>query len=702
MSFLETHEKRLLRARNSSKNRNHDKLNNHVNGQSEAEKPRRSSRGLRQSLPHKEAGSDEVVFIISTKNIRKKLNFKENAFAGDQSPRKRARYNKQQCFAYVAVYDNRGSHGMAEPVVTKTQGCTLLSRERSDGSKWVDIELDQPFKITAKELFVPNMDKRGRRQPGVSMGVKYFLELKIQPCDEMDEMWPPIPLLSTGNSVFKSDLMRQGLQEAQGMLCALYKGLPESSSPGTGWPVSFLYGGTTFNTKYSLEVDASWQQVPQEDNIFAVLDIEPRSSKRKTGQSPDNSTTPELNNQLKPNVRVKYLWDVQNTRELGRALPIRAPLRTPSKTSSSRVLPQSVKQENIVVDGFECPICSAFKAKRLNQLLLHLPNNHLGYDFIVLNEDRRQSDGNIHEVTIRVRATRSTSEEPSGLEPKTTEIIHCTPAFDSESDPFDNEAHLSGDTRWTQHAGRKIYNEQPSATKLFATKSRDTPGSSIEDVQDMPLPIRKRHKPIRSRTAANLPLYRSISHRPIRLSESDLSETDDDVDTDWLTQRQMDVIDESTALSAPAKEFRKRWDRHIIDERYPHSKYLPDTLKRFVKKNLDWLRGKDMYIQFRLLCDQLHNSRFITMQTVEVCSEWIGFDWSANTRDKSTIASHGNEIEKKMHEDAERALTDRYWEQSTPDSDTCPACQRTLFGAARRSVACTNSVSPRCRSRSWY
>ena len=61
--------------------------------------------------------------------------------------------------------------------------------------------------------------------------------------------------------------------------------------------------------------------------------------------------------------------------------------------------------------------------------------------------------------------------------------------------------------------------------------------TSAEEVEEIPVPERKRFKVIPSRTRNHTAFFRSVSHRPMRLDESPLSESDDDMDDSWIRQK---------------------------------------------------------------------------------------------------------------------------------------------------------------------
>ena len=69
-----------------------------------------------------------------------------------------------------------------------------------------------------------------------------------------------------------------------------------------------------------------------------------------------------------------------------------------------------------------------------------------------------------------------------------------------------------------------------------------------------------------------------------------MSESDDNVDEEWIKDAQDAVIDDFTDL--------KLWDRHIFEERPAAARYMPSVLGRFVRKHRQQIAETELLVEF--------------------------------------------------------------------------------------------------------
>jgi len=220
-------------------------------------------RSLRQSLG-KVHEDQSAVLSLDLRNIRKKLNWKENKSYSDARPRKRARLETSLCHAHLSIWDNSPGKEQLDPLVSETEVCEIITpRAELDpvAGKYLELKLENPFVIAAKKLRVPV--KKGK-ETVLDFASNYFLEIKLVPT-RSDDTWPPIPLLgkSEGDQSRKlGALVKENLQDS---LLLRYQHLPQPPESDSPLSVFYLNEGVTFRTKYGVEVDAKWmcpEQLP--------------------------------------------------------------------------------------------------------------------------------------------------------------------------------------------------------------------------------------------------------------------------------------------------------------------------------------------------------------------------------------------------------------------------------------------------------
>ena len=589
--------------------------------------PPRSTR-LRDQLIEKFHQQDaELVFDV--RSIRRKLNYRENL---DQRPRKLLKREAIDCRCYFAVWDNRQGHRQLEPILKRSEVCLVTPADTASDAHAVDIDLEGPFRVPAREFFVPLVDKNGHVARW-AIGDKYLLEIKIIPC-HTSELWPPIPILSKSEDSLMRDFgKRNDLAFIEGMLISNYTNLPHAPPDDVPLNIAFDQGGRTFKTKYGLEVNAEWTyphaydaRIKKEEEIMAsrrekeekadALCLSIESGRNAKARRPRLSE-PKLPSPFKPKVKVSYIWDIETQ------TPVPRDFRTVS------------------LEGLQCPVCHTPESPSLKRLQFHFCNNHDKYKFSIESKEHDPSIKRLVSVTIRVEVAEI-------VRPRAANHVKDEREFSWERPerPFDIDAYVSGEQSWAGALPRRrtaTTQSQPASTltptisiQSAAVLRRDTFRSSI-DVPEIPLPVHKKFQIPKSKTRRKTSFYRSINHRATETGEK-LSETDDDIDDDWLIKRQRDTIDDTKGLSRAEKEFRQRWNAHVISEGCPGARYTSDSLVRFVRRNAAWLRGDDhdldMFAQFQDLATKLTERGVIDSRVLNDCSRMIrdrGDSWRKET-----------------------------------------------------------------------
>ncbi|ETI24448.1 hypothetical protein G647_03817 [Cladophialophora carrionii CBS 160.54] len=516
---------------------------------------------------YQQAGAE---LILDLSNIRKKLNFKTNSLDDGERPAKRQKRDSVRCLCHLTVWDNRDGFA-AVPLTSKSSYCWVTGAENGAHGHFVDIELDKPFIVRAAEIRVPVTTKNVSALEVID---KYFLEFKIIPC-KAGSRWPPMPILGKSDGDhFGHDIKQDGSEELQGAIVARYTHLPTPPDINVPLSVFFLHEGRTYRTKYGLQVISAWQKadagrVEQESrglNLDSFLRDQP------DGIHPHGKAK---NQQLEP--LVAFLQE--------KSLPKPVPQTQPEVcySFSGRFAQRpDVAQEfrNATVRGYQCPVCTATRCRKLEELQFHLTTMHTKYTFSV-KPRIDPATNEVCQVHIKVdQPKRSTARK--GADNGEMSWVAPTSAFDLRG-------FMSGDHSWV--GGPAPIKVQPS--------SRPTIGYPLaEDVPDFRLSNRKKIKPIplETRGADDGPeyMYTSVSNRPVSPDEDPRSESDDEIDNEWQIAMQMerlDLIAERGNWSPYERELAKRWDRHRMEEQLEHPAYISNSLIRFARKHRQWLRN---------------------------------------------------------------------------------------------------------------
>jgi VEFS-Box of polycomb protein len=575
--------------------------------------PPRSTR-LRDQLIEKFHQADaELIFDV--RSIRRKLNYRENL---DERPRKRVKREAVQCRCYLAVWDNREGHRQLEPILKRSEDCVVLPADTASDAHAAQIELESPFRVPAREFFVPIVDGNGEFSKW-AIGDRYLLEIKIIPCNR-SELWPPMPILSKSEESLTRDLVRKkDIAFTDGMLISNYTNLPHTPPVGVPLNVAFDQGGRTFKTKYGLEINAEWTyphvyeaKLKKENQILAKqIEEEERSDPlcRSIGRQSAKirrakPSEPSINQAIKPNVNVCYVWDIKT----------KTPVPRESRTIS--------------LGGLHCPVCHIREFANLERLQFHFCNSHDKYRFILEHQEGDPETQKLRCAVFRVEVADIVRPCAANQARDEQEFSWQKPGR-----AFDINSYVSGEQSWvgalprrrtpvatqTQPLSVITTHSQPSQTQAVEPKGLFRPAGEVREIQ---LPVRKKFQVPVARTRKKTSFYRSINHRAMETGEI-LSETDDDVDNDWLIKRHHDAISETNGLTKAEKSFRQRWNAHVISEGSPSGRYVSDLLIRFALSNAAWLQDKDddvdMFVQFQDLAGTLMGRGLIDGRVLKDC-----------------------------------------------------------------------------------
>ena len=582
----------------------------------------------------------DAELVLDLKNIRKKLNFIEQQAAdNDDRPRKRVKRDVVRCQCHVAIWDNRDGFTSPEPIVKRTQLCSITTRDGPFGSKVVDIEMDEPIRIKAAELFVPVTTKGALK---LAIGDKYFLETKIIPRESV-EVWPPISILSKSEGSEIKNLGKKSIETVQGALVSSYANLPQAPASNVPLSVLFVQDGRTFKSKFGLEVSSMWMlpttyetkvKLEREESLdrslFASIVAEKTpQDKRKAGATNGIRAKHEVApRKVAPKkVELCYHWDTTGA-------------------TSSRMMSKVFRTAS--VDGFSCAACRTMECRSLSDLLFHLTTYHHKYKYSVEQEYKDSATGKLVRVVIKVEFADIERKKPlknTTINPD-KEFAWCAPKR-----PFDVDAYIEGDRTWIGAESQKSNKGLKAAFSgtiglMNGAVQRPTGFLPAEEVQAIPTPDRRRFHVVPPLTANKVKtsFFRSISHRAMRLDESPLSESDDDMDDSWIRDKHHERIFEQEDLDVVEKEFWTKWDLHIMAEHFPHGRYISDSLVRFVRENRVWLRQEAIWKELQKLIGELKEHGVVDSRVLAGCFKILWRDDDTNADGAAADDSMGSTI----------------------------------------------------------
>lgn len=577
---------------------------------------RRSSRKFEEQI----YDNDLAELILNLSSIRKLLNFTSNKPEENERPQKRVKKDYFKCQCSLTIWDNRPNLGTSDAIVKRSVFCNLTSTDNGVYGPCVLISLDKPFIIKAGELKVPIV-RDGEASLEIVDG--YFMEVKIIPT-RPDVNWPPIPILGKSDGDHYSGPGRLPSEALAGALVMKYKELPRAPDSNTPLKAFFLYDGVTFKTKYGLEVSAKWRRPSSSTDdlldaqlgVGKVLRHDPPSNIQSARKS---TTTKEAVDSRVPNSDISLVQSVKQRRR-----KVKVVYHFEPNTCRSQGVP--VQYRTAEVAGLVCPACPAFKASDLQELRFHFLSSHHKYNFALGEVIEDELRGELREVIIEVT--------PVPIPKPTSRRIKQEEEFEwvVKATPFDLAAFLDGDTSWLGIVGedsksaRRISPAPVSEVKLLtdpitSRRSQHDGFLSAEDVRDFRKAKRKKHANIKlvRRIDEKVATYSSISHRQTYSSEDPMSDTDDEVEDEWFIQRHLEnlaIAAKEENWNSMKQELFKRWDRHRLEEKLEHTRFLSDSLIRFVRKEKRWLVIADARLEaaFAQLLGELSSARLIGTQ----------------------------------------------------------------------------------------
>jgi hypothetical protein len=547
---------------------------------------------------------DNATLKLDLRNIRKLLNFTTNLPEGEEErPSKRAKIEKDdiQCHCSLTIWDGRGGKDRedAGSLVREQSDCTLTVAKNGNYGPVLHISLLRPFEIEAHRLKV-YVHREGELKK--EMIDDYFLEVNILP-RRKDEKWPYIQLLGPESAAHYSGPNKPPSWESSGALVIKYQGLPKAPDPSTPLKVFFLKDGVLFKTKSGLEVSGVWSRPSPAAALRGApdpfgLDWDkelPSSSSSVPGNDDSGMTTrskrtgPVVRPSRQPKFKLTYCFEPPGDR---------------SSTGNSLR-----KYRTAIMSALTCPGCPGFQAKDLDELRFHFVSSHPKLNFSLINTES---------TPARIEATFEVTPVGTSKNPVSIEGDFF---WAKKASRFDLKAHIQGDKSWfgTQ--------KPPAGMKVdeLSRLRRDNAGFlRPEHVRNFHTSRPKRYPVVRlvRKFDDKTTPYTCLTHRPISEAEETMSDSDDEVDDSWLIERHLEILkiaSEEYEWDPTWLEFCRRWDKHRFEEKLEPTRYLSDSLVRFLRKEKDWLArsGPKLEQVFRDHLKSVLDARFINQSVAD-------------------------------------------------------------------------------------
>lgn len=363
--------------------------------------------------------------------------------------------------------------------------------------------MDDHFYIKASQLYV--QPSRGPIKPW-GLAESYSAQITLNAID-VDEKWPP----------FLSGERPQGRKWREPFYVVLYctlASLPMTS--GISQYDVFLKFDSTTNERsgLSLEVDYGWSQVQSQrsglDHHLARLPTPTLDKEQFSCSRPTYSV-----------LTIYYFRGSVDEKDL----------------QNQYGAPNLRDQHLFSIPGYTCPICDGKKFHNLKFLHLHLITFHDLFHFQVKSKEQTKGLESIIEISVDLSKEQLTARASDHVPD------HRVFRWQKPTTKFDLNTMLKGDWAWL--------NEKKSAS-LIGNYRREPLQSSngisaperkinLYDVQPLPKMGRRKYVVPEARNGVRgLVFVRNKSKRFVHPGE-ELSESDDDVDEEWLKMKHGEV-----------------------------------------------------------------------------------------------------------------------------------------------------------------
>jgi hypothetical protein len=504
-------------------------------------------------------------------------------------PRPDAQRLLLQCRIQARIYQRNSRES---PLHVDMRSGTILQCENSGGRPSFDIKLDQPFHTELSKLLIVREcgsvgeSQRWRR----AMSDRYSLEMTIECLDSDDahqllSKLDSIPTGARGHTVPSNCVLR-----------TFWDALPECPTSGSTLPLLCTTNNTTLPLAYGIEVSMGW--------------IHPESPLVQYNRGLVNAS------------RARHLLTPSASDDLE---------KLPSKWTIRYKFRDGFQVRELTKTSLECVHCgSGIEHSSFARLYLHYTNSHQSWEYRAEGTEWMVSSGMTVVLWIQ------DAETPISTDSSRDRNMNWI----APSCPVDIAAYIYGEGPWInaghnkhrspmKRPGRAMRREISTSLALkpaMAAASARNKGKRHlpEEVKNLPLHVRKTYQ------VPNVPgvtFYRTTSKQAVRCGD-ELSESDEDIDDYWLTQRQRRDLMHLGDHAAVCK-FHELFYVHINEERPSSDIHMQDAVVRFARKYLEQSRDPRWADAMRKKLLQLETGCVITGATVKYCTSLL--DTAANS-----------------------------------------------------------------------
>ena len=483
--------------------------------------------------------------------------------------------------------------------VEQTRTCNIYSHKKADKQRHASIELLNPFMVPLRLL-------HSESRSSTAGEITYSTQFVIMSVTNT-EVWPPVEMQLP---VPKNPQLRDdGVAFVKApLLVAKWTRLPylPEKEEDSLMEIKALQDNKTYKPKLSLKLNAKWIDADSPLEIF---------NKERRAKS-----EPKLETQTLPaNILIQTEWIFQGV--VG-------------------------YMNSIMLSGYACILCHNRRFREPAEYHFHLQNSH---------------DRMIFDYSINVATNESGQSVSSGIVraevDKKYECYFKQPpeliSWQRPKHPFDIEAYLKGNHGWVQGVLKPAQTLNTVKSDIHRSISTDQNRGEVKKsrkraIEDIPDIIITRKRRFRVPPAPyGISFYRTVSKVPL-VEGDELSESDDDINEEWLLEKHTDTIDSFTDTLPKEKLFIQRFDRHMLLEDTCSDLHSEEALIRFCKHNTPWLRRHDMKFEFAKKVAALSLNRLVSNDALVACWRIIN-DMSIPAEPQDTWAEPNTPNGTKVH-----------------------------------------------------
>ena len=501
----------------------------------------------------------QAVMRVEPKALRKRAASASNPDYLAHPPNKRQKQADIRCYCGLTVWAPRSPE--REPLVKKSQECTVKTAITPTGEVVAWIEMDEPLLVNAGELFTSVQRSTHSK---MTISDSYYMEIMLLPLDSR-EVWPTVLVKPVkGRLNPQSDSLGADQVKNDQIFVAKWTKLPKCPPKGTLLSMQAFKNRKPYHANISLELDASWSQsLTPLGEYNSHLRISPAD------RFPTPLSEPEVTESVaKPTVTV--VWTFGNV--------------------------PSDEKTTVVLTGYLCPACRRRDFANFDRLQFHLITGHGLFKFDITVSEKNEALG--PQLVVKINVTVAEDYRNKAANHLKDDRSFC---WETPKRPFDLDSFLAGDEGWTGISdGSRSTADLQQNLKAPRSQAQDASSWGLQradpaTVSGLPPANRKKH-PVPA-APPQVSFFRANAKRPLEKDEP-ISESDDDVDETWFWHKHDELIESLRNVPKPEKHFMKRYDAYMLKEDIAGNAHFADALVRFCRENKAWLEEPSTFREF--------------------------------------------------------------------------------------------------------